>query len=139
MGFNLQYQLRLGAVASLQFHHDRSAKGLARRSGSGRTREPSPPGTGQDEAVGGARHLLLRKCRREQAALAGRVDSAALELICLKYVDGQRLQERLAVLGTEALAKTFATVLNAISKGAATAVIKSIYQNVTHDIDVQAA
>jgi hypothetical protein len=28
--------------------------------------------------------------------------------------------------------------LNAISKDAATAVIKSIYQNVTHDIDLQA-
>ena len=60
-------------------------------------------------------------------------------MICLKYVDGQPLQERLVVLGTEALAKTFAAVLNAISKDAATAVIKSIYQNVTHDIDVQAA
>jgi hypothetical protein len=59
------------------------------------------------------------------------VDSAALELICLDYVGGQTLQERLAVLGPEALAKTFADVLNAISKDAATAVIKSIYQNVT--------
>ena len=54
------------------------------------------------------------------------------------YVGGQTLQERLAVLGPEALAKTFADVLNAISKDAATAVIKSIYQNVTHDIDLQA-
>jgi hypothetical protein len=35
-------------------------------------------------------------------------------------------------------ALTFADVLNAISKDAATAVIKSIYQNVTHDIDLQA-
>jgi hypothetical protein len=66
------------------------------------------------------------------------VDSAALELICLDYVGGQTLQERLAVLGPEALAKTFADVLNAISKDAATAVIKSIYQNVTRDIDLQA-
>jgi hypothetical protein len=66
------------------------------------------------------------------------VDSAALELICLDYVGGLTLQERLAVLGPEALAKTFADVLNAISKDAATAVIKSIYQNVTHDIDLQA-
>jgi hypothetical protein len=52
-------------------------------------------------------------------------------LICLDYVGGQTLQERLAVLGPEVLAKTFAEVLNAISKDAATAVIKSIYQNVT--------
>jgi hypothetical protein len=37
-------------------------------------------------------------------------------------------------VGPEALAKTFADVLNAVSKDAATAVIKSIYQNVTHDI-----
>ena len=59
------------------------------------------------------------------------VDSAALELICLDYVGGQTLQERLAVLGPEALVKTFADVPNAISKDAATAVIKSIYQNVT--------
>ena len=59
-------------------------------------------------------------------------------MICLHYVGGQTLQERLAVLGPEALAKTFADVLNAISKDAATAVIKSIYQNVTHDIDLQA-
>jgi hypothetical protein len=66
------------------------------------------------------------------------VDSAALELICLDSVGGQTLQERLAVLGPEVLAKTFADVLNAISKDAATAVIKSIYQNVTHDIDLQA-
>jgi hypothetical protein len=66
------------------------------------------------------------------------VDSAALELICLDYVGGQTLQERLAVLGPEALAKTFADVLKAISKDAATAVIKSIYQNVTRDIDLQA-
>jgi hypothetical protein len=66
------------------------------------------------------------------------VDSAALELICLDYLGGQTLQERLAVLGPEALAKTFADVLNAMSKDAATAVIKSIYQNVTHDIDPQA-
>jgi hypothetical protein len=66
------------------------------------------------------------------------VDSAALELICLDYLGGQTLQERLAVLGPEALAKTFADVLNAISKDAATAVIKSIYQNVAHDIDPQA-
>jgi hypothetical protein len=35
-------------------------------------------------------------------------------------------------------AKTFADVLNAISKDAAMAVIKSIYQNVTHDIALQA-
>ena len=66
------------------------------------------------------------------------VDSAALELICLDYLGGQTLQERLAVLGPEALAKTFADVLNSISKDAATAVIKSIYQNVAHDIDPQA-
>jgi hypothetical protein len=66
------------------------------------------------------------------------VDSAPLELICLDYVGGQTLQERLAVLGAEALAKTFADVLNAISKDAATAVIKSICQNVPHDIDLQA-
>jgi hypothetical protein len=51
---------------------------------------------------------------------------------------GQPLQGRLAVLGPEALAKTFADVLNAISKDAATAIIKSIYQNVTHDIALQA-
>jgi hypothetical protein len=38
------------------------------------------------------------------------------------------LQERLAVLGPQALAKTFADVLNAISKDAATA---------CHDIDLQ--
>jgi hypothetical protein len=36
------------------------------------------------------------------------VDSAALELICLDYVGGQTLQERLAVLAPEAVAKTFA-------------------------------
>jgi hypothetical protein len=36
------------------------------------------------------------------------VDSAALELICLDYLGRQTLQERLAVLGPEALAKTFA-------------------------------
>ena len=66
------------------------------------------------------------------------VDSAALALICLDYVGGQPLQERLAVLGPEALAKTFADVLNAISKDAATTIIKSIYQNVTHDIALQA-
>jgi hypothetical protein len=66
------------------------------------------------------------------------VDSVALELICLDSVGGQTLQEPLAALGPEALAKTFADVLNAISKDAATAVIKSIYQNVPHDIDLQA-
>jgi hypothetical protein len=59
------------------------------------------------------------------------VESAALELICLDYVGGQTLQERLAVLDPEALAKTFSDVLKAISKDAATAVIKSLYQNVT--------
>ena len=47
------------------------------------------------------------------------------------------MQEQLAALGPEALAKTFADVLNAISKDAATAVIKSIYQNLPHDIDLQ--
>jgi hypothetical protein len=46
-------------------------------------------------------------------------DSAALELICLDYVGGQTLQERLAVLDPQALAKTFGDVLNAISKDAA--------------------
>ena len=66
------------------------------------------------------------------------VDSGALELICLDYVGGQTLQDRLAVLGPEALAKTFADALNALGKDAATALIKSIYQNVTHDIDLQA-
>jgi hypothetical protein len=66
------------------------------------------------------------------------VESAALELICLDYVGGQTLQERLAVLDPEALAKTFSDVLKAISKDAATAVIKSLYQNVTHDIAPQA-
>jgi hypothetical protein len=59
-------------------------------------------------------------------------------LICLDYIGGQPLQERLAVLGPEALAKTVADVLNAISQDAATAVNKSIYQNVPHDIDLQA-
>jgi hypothetical protein len=66
------------------------------------------------------------------------LDSTALELICLDSASGQTLQERLAVWGPEALAKTFADVLNAIRKGAATAVIKSIYQNMTPDIDLQA-
>jgi hypothetical protein len=66
------------------------------------------------------------------------VESAALELIYLDYVGGQTLQERLAVLDPEALAKTFSDVLKAISKDAATAVIKSLYQNVTHDIAPQA-
>jgi hypothetical protein len=60
------------------------------------------------------------------------MNSVALELICLHYVGGQTLQQRLAVLGPQALAKTFADVLNAISTDAATAVIKSVYQNVTH-------
>ena len=64
------------------------------------------------------------------------MNSVALELICLHYVGGQTLQERLAVLGPQALAKTFADVLNAISKDAATAVIKSVYQNVTHALQV---
>jgi hypothetical protein len=41
-------------------------------------------------------------------------------------------------LDPEALAKTFSDVLKAISKDAATAVIKSLYQNVTHDIAPQA-
>jgi hypothetical protein len=50
---------------------------------------------------------------------------------------GQTLQERLAGLGPEVLAKTFADVLNAIGKDAATAIIKSICQNVTHDIDLR--
>ena len=75
---------------------------------------------------------------KAKATSGASVDSAALELICLDYLGGQTLQERLAVLGPEALAKTFADVLNAISKDAATAVIKSIYQNVAHDIDPQA-
>ena len=66
------------------------------------------------------------------------VDSAALELICLDYVGGQTLQERLAVLDPQALAKTVADVQNAIGKDAATAVIKSIYHNLTHDIALQA-
>jgi hypothetical protein len=50
---------------------------------------------------------------------------------------GRRYEWRLALLGPEALAKMFAAVLNAISKDAATAVVKSIYQNVTPDIDLQ--
>jgi hypothetical protein len=81
--------------------------------------------------------LLLRDVGANKQPL-GRVDSAALELICLKYVGGQLVEERLAVLDPEALARTFVAVLNAISKDATTAVIKSIYQNVTHEIDVQA-
>ncbi len=64
------------------------------------------------------------------------VDSATLEYICLDYIGGQTLQERLAVLGPEVLAKTFADVLNALGKDAATAVIKSVHQNVTHEIDL---
>ena len=48
------------------------------------------------------------------------------------------LQERLALLSPQALAQTFADVLSAISKDAATAVIKSICQNVPHDISLQA-
>ena len=49
------------------------------------------------------------------------------------------MARRLANLkGIRRVAKTFSDVLNAISKDAATAVIKSIYQNVPHDIDLQA-
>ena len=66
------------------------------------------------------------------------VDSAALDLISLDYLGGQTLQERLAVLGPEALAKTFADLLNAISKDVAAAVIKSIDPTVPHDIALQA-
>jgi hypothetical protein len=40
-------------------------------------------------------------------------------------------------VGSRSSGQDIADVLNAISKDAATAVIKSIYQNVTHDIDLQ--
>jgi hypothetical protein len=89
--------------------------------GAGPTGPGSRPLQGPDRTKRSARAALATsQCRREQGALAGRVDSPALELICLKYVGGQPLEERLAVLGPEALAKTFAAVLNAISKDAAT-------------------
>jgi hypothetical protein len=58
-------------------------------------------------------------------------------LVCLDYASGQTLRGRLALLGPEALAKMFAAVLNAISTDAAMMVVKSIYQNVTPDIDLQ--
>ena len=77
----------------------------------------------------------MRRCRSASRARRS-VDSAALEWICLDYAGGQMLQERLVALGPEALVKTFADVLNAISKDAATAVIKFIYQNVPHDVDL---
>jgi hypothetical protein len=81
------------------------------------------------------RKTLDAALEKAKAASGTTVDSAALELICHDYASGQTLQERLAVLDPEALAKIFAAVLNAISKDAATAVIKSLYQNVTPDID----
>ena len=75
---------------------------------------------------------------KAKATSGASIDSAAaLELICLNYLGGQTLQERLAALGPESLAKTFADVLNSISKDAATSVMKLIYQNGTHDIDLQ--
>jgi hypothetical protein len=40
-------------------------------------------------------------------------------------------------VGSRSPGQDIADVLNAISKDAATAVIKSIYRNVTHDIDLQ--
>ena len=128
-GGGVEARWRFGSISSVSFtfvprlrcNSITTDRRRARRAGSrsDRTREPSPPGTGQDEAAARAA-LATSQCRREQGALAGRVDSPALELICLKYVGGQPLEERLAVLGPEALAKTFAAVLNAISKDAAT-------------------
>lgn len=80
----------------------------------------------------------MRPSRRRRQSRGRRLNSVALEFICLDYMGGQTLQERLAVLGPEILAKTFADALNALGKDAAAAVIKSVHQNVTHDIDVQA-
>jgi hypothetical protein len=81
------------------------------------------------------RKTLDAALEKAKATSGTSIDSAALELICLDYASGQTLQERLAVLDPEALAKMFAAVLNAIGKDAATAVIKSLYQNVPPDID----
>jgi hypothetical protein len=47
-------------------------------------------------------HAAVEKAK---ATSGTSVDSAALELICLDYLGGQTLQERLAVLGPEALAR----------------------------------
>jgi hypothetical protein len=75
----------------------------------------------------------------DKAKAASNTDLAtvALERICLDYMGGQTLKERLAVLGPDDLTKTFADALNAMSKDAATAIVKCVHQTVTHDIDLE--
>ena len=98
-----------------------------------------------DKLVGGADAVLvvddttLPKKGRHSIGVAPQYASALGKTAnCQTLVSLTLARERLAVWGPEALAKTFADVLNAISKDAATAIIKSIYQNVTHDIALQA-
>src|SRR5260370_7282892 len=62
------------------------------------------------------------------------VNSAALEFICLDYMDGQTLQEKLAVLGPVVLAKTFTDVKNAMGQDLPTAFINALHPNVPHPI-----
>jgi hypothetical protein len=74
---------------------------------------------------------------KAKAASNTDVATVALERICVDYMGGETLQERLAALGPDDLAKMFADALNAISKDAAAAVIKSVHQSVSHDIDLE--
>jgi hypothetical protein len=63
-------------------------------------------------------------------------DGAQTSIVVIRDLSGQTETHR--PCRDIAHNKTFADVLNAISKDAATAVIKSICQNVSHDIDLRA-
>ena len=63
--------------------------------------------------------------------------SVALEYICLEYMGGFTLQERLAVLGPAGVVKTFADVLNNLDKVTAKTVLQSVVAEVTHEIELE--
>ena len=66
-----------------------------------------------------------------------RMNSVALEYICLEYMGGFTLQERLAVLGPAGVVKTFADVLNNLDKVTAKTVLQSVVAEVTHEIELE--
>jgi hypothetical protein len=74
----------------------RSASSETKRSGRG---EPPPRPEAQLRLP-----IFTRPNLGSRDSAATSIDSAALELICLDYLGGQTLQERLAVLGPQALA-----------------------------------
>ncbi len=64
-------------------------------------------------------------------------DNVALECICMEYMSGQTLPQKLIQLQPDALAATITKVLNSLDKDTVASVLRNVFKNTSHDLTIE--